>query len=187
MDAARTGPMATRCPEHGGSTVSRVRGDAVAAGTRLSDRFVFHSQRSGERTITPTAASTENYVSVDAGVLMRRHRDRRAVCRQQHLLPADQQGAHWQVSSIGRRLALTVGLTISSVADENNKTRSDLFWNQSMVLGGGYRLASSVRGGAGALLFRQSDPNPLITRKSPAVTWYVSFSFDLDLLRGFAG
>ena len=69
----------------------------------------------------------------------------------------------------------------------NNKTRSDLFWNQSLVLGAGYRLTSSVRGGGGALVFRESDPNPLISRKSAAVTWYISFSFDLNLLKGFAG
>jgi hypothetical protein len=41
--------------------------------------------------------------------------------------------------------------------------------------------------GGGALVFRESDPNPLVTRKSAAVTWYVSFSFDLNLLKGFAG
>ena len=76
---------------------------------------------------------------------------------------------------------------MSSVADENEATRSDLFWNQSLVLGAGYRLTSSIRGGGGALLFREANPNPLITRKSAAVTWYASFSFDLNVLRGFAG
>jgi hypothetical protein len=87
---------------------------------------------------------------------------------------------------LGMGKALTVGVTISSVADENNRTRSDLFWHQSVVLGGGYRLTSSVRAGGGVLLFRESDPNPLVSRKSAAVTWYTSFSFDLDLLKGFA-
>jgi hypothetical protein len=55
------------------------------------------------------------------------------------------------------------------------------------VLGAGYRLTSSLRGGGGVLVFREADPNPLITRKSAAVTWYASFSFDLNVLRGFVG
>jgi hypothetical protein len=72
---------------------------------------------------------------------------------------------------------------VSPIADEGNRTRSDLFWHQSLVLGAGYRLTSSVRGGGGALIFRESNPNPLITRKSATATWYVSFSVDLDLLK----
>ena len=60
--------------------------------------------------------------------------------------------------SIGRRLALTVGLTLSSIADARERTRSDLFWNQSLVLGAGYRVTSSVRGGGGILVFRESIP-----------------------------
>ena len=70
------------------------------------------------------------------------------------------------------------------MADENNQTRSDLFWNQALVLGAGYRLTSSLRGGGGALVFREANPNPLITRKSAATTWYASVSFDLNVLRG---
>lgn len=153
-------------------------------------RFVFHSRRSGERTITADGRTGQkNYVSVDAGVLYAGDIGIGAlyVGSNIYFRPINKRAPLGGFGDVGRRLALTVGLTVSSIADENNKTRSDLFWNQSMVLGGGYRFASSVRGGAGVLLFRQSDPNPLITRKSAAVTWYVSFSFDLDLLRGFAG
>ena len=76
---------------------------------------------------------------------------------------------------------------MSSVSDENNLTRSDLFWNQSLVLGAGFRITSSLRGGGGAIVFREANPNPLITKRSAAITWYASFSFDLNVLKGFAG
>ena len=153
-------------------------------------RFVLRRERSAERTITADGRTEhKNYVSVDAGLLYAGDIAIGAlyVGSNIYFRPINKRAPLAGFGDIGRRLALTVGLTVSSVADENNKTRSDLFWNQSMVLGAGYRLASSIRGGAGALLFRQSDPNPLVTRKSAAVTWYVSFSFDLDLLKGFAG
>lgn len=150
-------------------------------------RFVFRGERSGENTITADGRTGQkNYVSLDAGLLYAGDISIGAlyVGSNIYFRPVNKRAPP---GGFGQRLALTVGVTISSIADENNKTRSDLFWNQSMVLGGGYRIASSVRGGAGALLFRQSDPNPLVTKKSAAITWYVSFSFDLDLLRGFAG
>src|SRR5262245_39524966 len=162
----------------------------LEAGRTYRVRFVFRDGRSAETTsFADGRTHSKNYVSVDAGVLYAGDLGIGAlyVGSNIYFRPVNKAAPLSTVSSIGRRLALTVGLTISSVADENEKTRSDLFWNQSLVLGGGYRLASSVRAGAGALVFRQADPNPLVTRKSAAVTWYVSFSFDLDLLRGFAG
>jgi len=162
----------------------------LEAGRLYRVRFVIHSDRSADRTITAEGRTEQkNYVSVDAGVLYAGDIGIGAlyVGSNIYFRPVNKKAPLTAFSSLGRRLALTVGLTVSSVADENNRTRSDLFWNQSLVLGGGLRLASSVRAGAGALVFRQADPNPLITTKSAAVTWYVSFSFDLDLLKGFAG
>jgi hypothetical protein len=153
-------------------------------------RFLFRRGQSVETTATADGRTEQkNYVSADAGLLYAGDIGTGAlyVGSNIYFRPVNKRAPLGAVSSIGRRLALTVGLTISSIADEDNRTRSDLFWNQSLVLGAGYRIASSVRGGAGALVFRESDPNPLITRKSAAVTWYVSFSFDLDVLKGFAG
>lgn len=162
----------------------------LEAGRTYRMRFVFRDAQSGETTTTADGRTHQkNYVSIDAGVLYAGDLGIGAlyVGSNIYFRPVNKNAPLSTVSSIGRRLAMTVGLTISSVADENEKTRSDLFWNQSLVLGAGYRLASSFRAGGGALVFRQSDPNPLVTRKSAAVTWYLSFSFDLDLLRGFAG
>jgi len=161
----------------------------LEAGRAYRVRFVFRNERSADTTTTADGRTEQkNYVSVDAGVLYAGDLGIGAlyVGSNIYFRPVNK-AAPLGGAGLGRRLALTVGLTVSSVADENNKTRSDLFWNQSLVLGGGYRFTSSVRGGGGALVFRESDPNPLVTRRSAAVTWYVSFSFDLDLLKGFAG
>jgi hypothetical protein len=151
-------------------------------------RFVARGERS--ETVTKFAdggTAQKNYVSVDAGVLFAGDISIGAlyVGTNIYFRPINKD-APLNGAGLGRRLALTVGLTISSVADENNRTRSDLFWHQSLVLGAGHRLTSSLRGGGGVLVFQQADPNPLVTQTSAAATWYVSFSLDLDILRGVA-
>ena len=160
----------------------------LEAGRHYRVRFVFRNERFVDGTTTTADGRTaqKNYVSADAGLLYAGDIGIGAlyVGSNIYFRPVNKDAPLSEVSSIGRRLALTVGITVSSVADENNRTRSDLFWNQSLVLGAGYRLTSSIRGGGGALVFREADPNPLITRKSAAVTWYMSFSFDLDLAEG---
>jgi hypothetical protein len=161
----------------------------LEAGRHYQVRFLFRNERSADITAIAEGRTTQkNYVSVDAGVLFAGDLGIGAVYVGSNIYfrPVNK-AAPLSGTSIGRRLALTVGLTISPVADEDQRTRSDLFWNQSLVLGGGFRITSSLRGGGGAIVFRESDPNPLVTKKSAAVTWYVSFSFDLDLLKGFAG
>jgi hypothetical protein len=149
-------------------------------------RFVARGERSD--TVTKFAdgrTGQKNYVSVDAGVLFAGDISIGAlyVGTNIYFRPINKD-APLSGASPGQRLALTVGLTISSVADENNRTRSDLFWHQSLVLGAGYRLTSSLRGGGGVLVFQEADPNPLVSQQSAAATWYASFSLDLDILRG---
>lgn len=95
-----------------------------------------------------------------------------------------------QKGGFGRRFAVTLGLTVKSVADENPQTRSDLFNNNSLLLGAGLRLTDSARIGAGALIFEESNPSPLLSSESTTYSPYVSLSFDIDVLsffRGFAG
>jgi hypothetical protein len=152
-------------------------------------RFVIQNAQSAETIVTADGRTEQKtYVGVDAGVLFAGDIGIGAlyVGSNIYFRPVNKDAPLTAISSLGRRLAVTVGVTISSVADDNNRTRADLFWHQSLVLGAGYRLTSSVRAGGGVLLFRESDPNPLVTRKSAATTWYTSFSFDLDLLKGFA-
>ena len=151
-------------------------------------RFVARCERS--ETVTKFAdgrTAWKNYASVDAGVLFAGDISIGAlyVGTNIYFRPINKD-APLNGAGLSRRLALTVGLTISSIADQNNRTRSDLFWHQSLVLGAGYRVTWSLRGGAGVLVFQQADPNPLVTQKSAAATWYASFSLDLDILRGVA-
>jgi hypothetical protein len=162
----------------------------LEAGRAYRVRFSFRNVRSADSTSTADGRTGQkNYVSVDAGLLYAGDLGIGAlyVGSNIYFRPVNKNAPLRSAGSLGRRLALTVGLTVSSIADENERTRSDLFWNQSLVLGAGYRFTSSVRGGGGALVFREADPNPMISRKYAAVTWYVSFSLDLDLLKGFAG
>ena len=147
----------------------------------LSDRRVYDPVTVEGRT------STKGYVSADVGVLYAGDIGIGAlyVGSNIYFRPVNKEAPLSDAGSIGRRLSLTVGITLSGVGDEDNRPRSDLFWNQSLVLGGGYRITSAIRGGGGALLFLESDPNPLIDKKSIAASWYVSFSFDVDVAKMF--
>jgi len=83
------------------------------------------------------------------------------------------------------RFALTVGLT-STVTDESRRasdlrTTDDDDTSNSLLLGAGVRVTPSLRVGAGVLVFKESDPNPLIDQSSVAVTPYVSFTADVDV------
>ena len=163
----------------------------LEAGRHYRARFLFRNERfvDGVTTTADGRTAQKNYVSADVGLLYAGDIGIGAlyVGSNIYFRPVNKDAPLSEVSSLARRLAVTIGITLSSVADEENRTRSDLFWHQSLVLGAGYRITSSIRGGGGALVFRGADPNPLITRTSPAVTWYASFSFDLDVAQGLAG
>ena len=150
-------------------------------------RFTFVNERPAENAVITADGWTAhgNYVSIDVGLLYAGSIGIGAlyVGSNIYLRPVNKHAPLRSFNNIGQRLAVTVGATVSSVADEDNQTRSGLFWNQGLVLGAGYRLTSSVRAGGGALVFREANPNPLITGKSAAATWYASVSFDLDLLK----
>ena len=161
----------------------------LEAGRAYRFRYTFRDRTgaSGRIAIAEGRTEQKNYVSLDVGVLYAGDLSIGAlyVGTNIYFRPVNKDAPLTAVSSVGRRLALTVGLTISSVADKDQRTRSDLFWHQSLVLGAGYRITSSLRGGGGALVFRQADPNPLVTNLSAAVTWYASLSFDFDVMKGF--
>src|SRR5262249_16065988 len=107
----------------------------LEAGRRYRVRFVFRADRSAETIVAPDGRTEQkSYVSVDAGVLLGGVMAIGAlyVGSNIYFRPVNRDAPLTAVSSLGRRLALTVGLTISSIADENNRTRSDLFWHQSL-------------------------------------------------------
>jgi hypothetical protein len=100
--------------------------------------------------------------------------------------PLSQFGGFFQ--TLDRRVSVTLGLTLQGVGD--NKTRDDLFNQQSLLLGLGARLTNSVRMTAGGLLFKERDPNPLADDESLTTTYFLSISFDIDVaptLQGIGG
>ena len=97
--------------------------------------------------------------------------------------PLSQFGGFFQ--TLDRRLSLTLGLTVQGVGDE--KTRDDLFNDQSLLLGLGARMTNSVRMTAGGLLFKKRDPNPLSDDESLTTTYFLSLSFDIDVVPTLQG
>jgi hypothetical protein len=88
------------------------------------------------------------------------------------------------------RFALTVGIT-TTVKDESRRaedlrtTQDSEDTSSSLLLGAGFRVTPSLRVGSGVLVFKESDPNPLIDQTSVSVTPYVSFTADIDVARIF--
>jgi len=88
------------------------------------------------------------------------------------------------------RFSLTVGIT-TTVEDESRRaedlrqTPNNEDTSNSLLLGAGIRVTPSMRIGGGVLVFRESDPNPLVDQKSVTVTPYVSFAADVDVARMF--
>ncbi len=97
--------------------------------------------------------------------------------------PLNQFGGFFQ--TLSRRLSATLGLTVQGVGDD--KTRDDLFNNQSLLLGLGARMTTSVRLTAGGLLFKKRDPNPLVTDEKLTTTYFLSVSFDIDVVPSLQG
>jgi len=84
-----------------------------------------------------------------------------------------------------RRFSVNLGVSTNSVARSGRRT--DLFGSQSVIAGAGYRLTDIFRVGAGAVVFRAEDPNPLLSRKRLAVSPYAALSFDFSLAKTFKG
>jgi len=84
------------------------------------------------------------------------------------------------------RFALTIGVT-TTVKDDSRRaidlraTPNNKNTTNSLLLGGGIRVTPSIRIGAGALVFKESDPNPLIDQSSLTATPYVSFTADVNV------
>jgi hypothetical protein len=85
-----------------------------------------------------------------------------------------------------RRFALTLGITLASLADEQ-QTRRDFAGSQSLLVGAGLRITESLRLGVGAVAFIKEDPNPLVEDDTTGVTPYVSVSFDFNVAKAFKG
>ena len=77
-----------------------------------------------------------------------------------------------------KRFSLLLGLTTETPDGELNE---DLFSAGSLLAGAGFRITSSFRVNAGALVFKRQNPNPLVSDAEEEVTWFVAASFDIDL------
>jgi hypothetical protein len=88
------------------------------------------------------------------------------------------------------RFALTIGIT-TTVQDKSRRaqdlraTPDNEETSNSLLLGAGFRVTPSIRVGGGVLVFKESDPNPLIEQSSVSTTPYVSFAADVDVARLF--
>ena len=105
-----------------------------------------------------------------------------------YLRPVNKSVPLRQKGGVLRRLAFTVGLTLNSIEDRRG-IRSDLYFNQALVLGAGYRISQDWRVGGGGLVFRERDPDsyPLTRKKRTALTPYVALAFDADIGRQLKG
>jgi hypothetical protein len=84
------------------------------------------------------------------------------------------------------RFALTIGVT-TTVKDDSRRaldlrpTEDEDEASNSLLIGGGLRVTSSMRFGVGALVFKQRHPNPLINQTSVGATPYVSLAADVNV------
>jgi hypothetical protein len=142
------------------------------------------------RATTFAAIDTDktNYVSAEAGFLaMPRQREAAGyIGTNIYFRPINPHAPLSRFGGIGRRVAMTVGLTLTSVADEE-KTRFNLFADNSLVLGFGVRITEVLRLSGGTVVIRKADENPFVTKKSYAFEPYVAFSVDLNLATGQKG
>ena len=138
------------------------------------------------------ATAQNNYISADAGLVFAPELDTGVsyIGMNFYFRPVNKNADLSQFGSFSRRFALTLGLTVQSLADGGSgvaQTRDNLFGNQSLILGGGLRVTNSLRVGTGAVVFRERDPNPLVGKYSLTTTYYFTLSFDLNVARAFQG
>jgi len=82
------------------------------------------------------------------------------------------------------RFSFTLGATVSSI--EKAGQRKGIVGSSALVVGAGWRLTDVMRLSAGVLVFKEENPNPLVTNDtSLAASPYVGFSFDIDVAKQF--
>jgi len=129
------------------------------------------------------------YVSLDVGVLYPPELERATltVGANVYFAPVNK-SAPLRANGLRQRLALTFGLTVTNMRDEEETRWENLLGEKSnLFFGLGYRLTRSLRLGGGFVLFQKNDENPLVDEQSLAVAPYVSLSFDVDLVGAFKG
>ncbi|MCR8560408.1 hypothetical protein KXD93_22330 [Mucilaginibacter sp. BJC16-A38] len=82
-------------------------------------------------------------------------------------------------------LSFSAGLTLTSLAIPNR--RADLFGNQNLLTGFGFRINNSFRVTAGTVWFKTINKNPLETNQPLGFSPFIGLSLDLDLQTLFGG
>ncbi len=80
-----------------------------------------------------------------------------------------------------KRLSFYLG--IAQIITEKEDSFESLFGNNSLMVGGGFRLNRAFRLNVGGLLHYKKDPNPVIDDKKITVSPTLSLSVDIDLVK----
>ncbi len=89
-----------------------------------------------------------------------------------------------ELGGFGRRFSFLLGVTFNTVKETDptgRVLRDDLFGNQALVVGAGFRLTDTARFNAGVLIFEENSPNPLIDRLELTQEAFVAISFDWNI------
>jgi hypothetical protein len=127
----------------------------------------------------------KNHVSMDVGILY--SGDAGEVlpyfAANFYLRPVNRAVPLAQVGGFGRRFSIMVGVTYSSIQEEENGRvlRDDLFGSQALVVGAGLRLTDAARVSVGALVYQENDPNPLVDDLSLTADPFFAVSFDWNV------
>lgn len=165
----------------------------LMAREKALESMVSNAKLSAQQVIIVNGSTTGNYdtfqsfyVSADAGFVFAPDIDELVpyIGTNIYLRPVNKDAPLAQLGSFrdtfSRRFAITVALTLSSVADENDK-RADLFGDAALLVGVGFRATDSIRVGLGYLVFKENDPNG---GDSIEGTPYLSVSFDWNIAKG---
>ena len=178
--------------------------DRAAGLAALADQAVVETRSvvlADATTLANFETNQKNYISLDAGMTWAPELDEVVpyLGTNIYLRPVNRDAPLATLGSFrqtfSRRFALTFGLTASSIADDGGggggggdatPARDDLFASQSLLMGAGLRVTDAIRLGAGALVFKHDDPSPLIDESELATSYYLSLSFDADVVKFFS-
>lgn len=76
-----------------------------------------------------------------------------------------------------QRFTVNLGITLNSIAKDNY--RANLFSNNNVMVGIGFKVSHAINLNAGGLLYNNIDPNPLIAKKTLGVAPYTGISINL--------
>jgi hypothetical protein len=164
---------------------------ALRGRERALDRAAAALEGEGMAAVTVHTMTTEPvssrgglYVSMDIGVLYPFEIERAAfyVGANVYLRPVNKQASLRQAGSLGHRLALTVGVTLTDTKLPDETRYENLLGERfNLVTGIGWRLTSSLRLSGGAMWFLKNSDNPLVVDREVVASTYLALSLDFDV------